>query len=115
MSHTTGPPTTPAWDLSPGIRLASSIRQAAAAELGLCVSVGIAHNKLLAKLASRAAKPDGMLALDAQDKVQKMLATTSVRRLPGGGQGHAQSIALNHKYVSKVLYCCLNKSQQYNA
>jgi nucleotidyltransferase/DNA polymerase involved in DNA repair len=39
-----------AWELSPGIRLGSAIRDASRAELGLVLSVGVATNKLLAKL-----------------------------------------------------------------
>lgn len=51
-------------------------------QLQLRVSVGVARNKLLAKLASAKAKPDGLLAL-SDDDVPPLLATTPVSRLPG--------------------------------
>lgn len=53
--------------------------------MGPCdqVSVGVASNKLLAKLASRAAKPDGMLVLDSTAAVQRLLQRTPVDKLPG--------------------------------
>jgi hypothetical protein len=39
-----------AWDLSAGVRLGGAIRDASRAELGIVLSVGVAPNKLLAKL-----------------------------------------------------------------
>jgi len=38
------------WDLSAGVRLGSAIRDASRSELGIVLSVGVASNKLLAKL-----------------------------------------------------------------
>lgn len=46
--------------------MAEALREAARSELGLVVSVGVAPNRLLAKLASRRAKPDGMWAVARQ-------------------------------------------------
>ncbi len=40
-------------DLALGLSLGEDIRTAARAELGLAVSVGVARNKFIAKLASR--------------------------------------------------------------
>ncbi|KXZ42187.1 hypothetical protein GPECTOR_187g283 [Gonium pectorale] len=48
---------------SVAVRLGELIRREARNQLGLRVSVGLACNKLLAKLASRTAKPDGMRSL----------------------------------------------------
>ena len=45
------------------VAAATAIRRAARDELGLPVTVGVARTKLLAKLASRRAKPDGMLVI----------------------------------------------------
>lgn len=45
--------------------------------------MGLAANKLLAKLASRAAKPDGLRVLLDGGEVAALLADTPVARLPG--------------------------------
>jgi FAD/FMN-containing dehydrogenase len=45
--------------------------------------VGVAPNRLLAKLASRAAKPDGVCAADSVAAVQALLRGADVERLPG--------------------------------
>ena len=58
------------------------IRAQVQAHLGVTVSAGVAPNKLLAKLASAAAKPDAVrLVRDAQ----ALLAATPASRLPGLG------------------------------
>ena len=46
--------------------LAVALRAAARAEVGLPVSVGVGRTKLMAKLASRRAKPDGLVVVDAE-------------------------------------------------
>ncbi|MFC7595851.1 Y-family DNA polymerase [Terrabacter sp. GCM10028922] len=46
--------------------MASALRAAARAEVGLPVSVGAGRTKLMAKLASRRAKPDGLVVVDAE-------------------------------------------------
>lgn len=46
--------------------MAGAIRAAARREVGLPVSVGVGRTKLMAKLASRRAKPDGVLVVDAE-------------------------------------------------
>ena len=46
--------------------LATALRRAARAEVGLPVSVGVGRTKLMAKLASRRAKPDGLVVVDAE-------------------------------------------------
>jgi len=54
--------------LDPGpadpVSLAHEVRRAADTELGLPVSVGVGRTRLIAKLASRRAKPDGLLVVD---------------------------------------------------
>lgn len=44
--------------------MARALREAARAEVGLPVSVGVGRTKLMAKLASRRAKPDGLVVVD---------------------------------------------------
>ena len=61
-----------------------AIRQRVREELGLAVSVGIASGKSLAKVASDAAKPDGLLAV-APGGEAAFLAPRPVRDLPGLG------------------------------
>ncbi|KAG1669570.1 hypothetical protein FOA52_006343 [Chlamydomonas sp. UWO 241] len=76
-----------------GVRLAEEIRAAARRDLGLVVSVSIAPNPLLAKLASAASKPDGLLVLcDRPDEVERLLSSTPVDRLPGVGPRLAESL-----------------------
>ncbi len=64
-----------------GQRIKQDIRH----ELQLTASVGVAHNKFLAKVASDLGKPDGFLAIDAHD-VQKFLDPLSVAKLYGVGK-----------------------------
>ena len=63
-----------------GERLRAEVR----AETGLAVSVGIAPVKLVAKIASDLAKPDGLLEV-AEGRVRDFLAPRPLRRLWGVG------------------------------
>jgi DNA polymerase-4 len=63
-----------------GRRLRARVRD----ELGLAVSVGIAPVKLVAKIASELAKPDGLLEVPAQ-RVRELLDPLPVERLWGVG------------------------------
>ena len=49
------------------------------------VSVGIGSNKMVAKLASQASKPNGILNIDGDAALQKLLSTTPASRLPRCG------------------------------
>jgi hypothetical protein len=60
-------------------------------QLGLCVSVGAAPNRLLAKLASAAAKPDGVLLVPDQAAARELLSRTPASRLPGYGGKAAEA------------------------
>jgi DNA polymerase-4 len=68
----------------PPAQLAEQLRAAVRAEVGLAVSVGIAPVKLVAKIASDLAKPDGLLEV-APEAVVDFLAPLPVRRLWGVG------------------------------
>src|SRR5215831_856504 len=48
----------------PPAEIAGAIRRRVRAELGLPISVGVARTKHLAKIASQAAKPDGLVVVD---------------------------------------------------
>ena len=54
-----------ALDVSHAIEAGHTLRRRAAAELGLPISVGVGRTKLMAKLGSRRAKPDGLYVMDA--------------------------------------------------
>lgn len=70
--------------LGPPRDTAERLRAAVRAERNLAVSVGIAPVKLVAKIASDLAKPDGLLEVKA-DAVAGFLAPLPVRRLWGVG------------------------------
>ncbi len=62
------------------LRIKTAIQQ----EMGLTASVGVAHNKFLAKLASDLQKPDGLVCVPG-DKVQEFLDPMPISRLWGIG------------------------------
>jgi len=68
----------------PPIELARRLRAAVRGETGLVVSVGIAPVKMVAKIASDLAKPDGLLEVPA-DRVRGFLEPLPVWRLWGVG------------------------------
>lgn len=64
--------------------VAREIRRRVLAERGLTVSVGVAPNKLVAKIASDHGKPDGLVVV-RPGRVAEFLAPLPVRRLHGVG------------------------------
>jgi len=54
------------------------------AQVGLTASIGIAHNKLVAKIASDYDKPDGLVYISPPD-IHRMMDPLPIRRLPGVG------------------------------
>jgi DNA polymerase-4 len=68
----------------PPRKLAERLRAEVRSETGLAISVGIAPVKLVAKIASDLAKPDGLLEI-APEAVPGFLAPLPVRRLWGVG------------------------------
>ncbi|HKD54767.1 MAG TPA: DNA polymerase IV [Steroidobacteraceae bacterium] len=67
------------------VDIARAIKGRIRALTGLTASVGVAPNKLVAKIASDLAKPDG-LTIVAAERVREVLDPLSVRRLPGLGR-----------------------------
>jgi DNA polymerase-4 len=70
--------------LGPPHTVAERLRARVRRETELAVSVGIAPVKMVAKIASAAAKPDGLLQIHRED-VKRFLAPLSVRRIWGVG------------------------------
>lgn len=72
--------------------LAGQIKVRIKAEVGLLCSVGVAPNKLLAKLASDMKKPDGLTVIEPE-KVSELLENLPVRELWGIGARTEASLA----------------------
>jgi DNA polymerase-4 len=66
-------------------QIAAEIRRRIAKQTGLTASVGIAPNKLLAKIASDLNKPDGMCRIDAGN-LREILDPLPIQKLFGVGQ-----------------------------
>ncbi len=66
-------------------QMARAIKRRIKDELGLCVSVGIANCKVVAKVASELSKPDGLLEVAAGEE-HSFLAPLPVAELPGVGK-----------------------------
>ncbi len=72
--------------------VAAELKQAVKEATGLSCSVGLAPNKLVAKIASELDKPDGLTVVTDRD-VATRLAPLSVRRLNGVGPKSAAKLA----------------------
>ncbi len=71
--------------------IAQWIRSEVSQRIGVTCSVGIASNKLIAKLASTNAKPDGMLMV-SQTRQAEFIQMMNVRSIPGVGPATAKSL-----------------------
>ena len=67
------------------VAIARHIKRRIAELTGLTASVGVAPNKLVAKIASDLMKPDGLTVVEPE-RVHAVLDPLSVRRLPGLGR-----------------------------
>jgi DNA polymerase-4 len=67
------------------LEIARGIKRCIAARTGLTASVGVAPNKLVAKIASDLSKPDGLMVVEPAG-VHALLDPLPVRRLPGLGR-----------------------------
>jgi DNA polymerase-4 len=79
--------------------VARQIKQRIRAERQLSASIGLASNKLLAKLAADHQKPDGLTLIEDQHKVE-FLRPLPVRALHGVGKVTAEQ--LNHAGISSI-------------
>lgn len=85
--------------IGPASAIGREIKSRIKTELGLTASIGIAHNKFLAKLASDLSKPDGFMTVSG-DRVQEFLDPLDIRRIWGVGEKAAQKLySLNIKKV----------------
>jgi DNA polymerase-4 len=84
---------------SPAPEIAERLRREVRAEAGLPLSVGVARTKVLAKLASRAAKPDGLFVVDPEHELA-FLHPLPVERLWGVGAATARKL---HAYGVRTV------------
>src|SRR4051794_24732354 len=72
-------------------RIAQRLRKLARERIGLAVTVGIARTKVLAKMASRAAKPDGLMLIEPEREAD-FLRPLPVEALWGVGASTADKL-----------------------
>jgi DNA polymerase IV len=72
-------------------RIAERLRARARERIGLPVTVGVARTKVLAKMASRAAKPDGLLVIEPAEEAD-FLRPLQVEALWGVGEVTAEKL-----------------------
>ncbi len=72
--------------------VAEEIRRRTWEEVGITVSIGIGPSKLVAKMASEEAKPDGVFEV-LPEEVEAFMAPKPVRALPGIGPKSAEALA----------------------
>jgi DNA polymerase-4 len=72
--------------------IAAKVRREVLEEVGVSCSVGVAPSKLVAKLASEAAKPDGLVVVSA-DGLQAFLDPLPVRALWGVGEKTGETLS----------------------
>lgn len=73
------------------VQIAERLRQRVRAEVGLPITVGVARTKFLAKVASGAAKPDGLLLVEPERELQ-FLHPLAVEQLWGVGEVTARKL-----------------------
>src|SRR6202045_3437015 len=76
----------------PPVEIAGAIRRRVRAELGLPISIGVACTKHLAKIASQAAKPDGLVVVDPGTELD-FLRDLPVQRVWGVGPAPKPGLA----------------------
>ncbi len=87
-------PTHPDADLATVTDLAEGLRARVREATGLTVSIGAGTSKLVAKIHSDLAKPDGLIVVPAGEEAER-LAPMTVRAIPGVGPATAARLAAN--------------------
>ena len=88
-----------------GLRLARRIQQAVHASTGLSCSIGVAPNKLLAKLASEFDKPNGITILHASDLAERVWPLPC-RKINGvGPKANARLEQLGIRTIGELSRC----------
>src|SRR3712207_229977 len=75
----------------PAAQVAVRLRRAVREEVGLPLSIGVARTKVLAKIASRSAKPDGLFVVEPEGELE-FLHALPVERLWGVGPATARKL-----------------------
>src|SRR3954464_3444056 len=75
----------------PGPALAARLRREVREQVGLPLSVGVARTKVLAKIASRSAKPDGLFVVEPERELE-FLHPLPVERIWGVGPATAAKL-----------------------
>ena len=79
---------------APAPEIAAALRREAREEVGLPLSVGVARTKVLAKIASRSAKPDGLFVVPVERELE-FLHPLPVERIWGVGPATAGRLNAN--------------------
>ena len=88
--------------LGPAGQVASDVKARIKSRTGLTVSVGVAPNKFLAKLASDLDKPDGLTIIEA-DRIHEVLDPLGIRKLWGVGPAAAKRLEkLNIRTIGQL-------------
>ncbi|MEI7542845.1 MAG: DNA polymerase IV [bacterium] len=86
-----------------GEKIALRIKQSIKKQFGLTCSIGIAPNRVVAKIAGKYKKPDGLTILTTEE-VPTFMAKLTVDQLQGVGLGH--------KIAQKLKYMGINTAKQ---
>jgi DNA polymerase IV len=90
--------------LGPAPRVAADIKTRIKSRTGLTVSVGVAPNKFLAKLASDLEKPDGLTIVEP-DRIHELLDPLGIRKLWGVGPAAEKQFAkLNIRTIGQLRH-----------
>jgi DNA polymerase-4 len=92
----------------PAPEAAKKLKAAVRERTGLTISVGVAENKLLAKLASAKSKPDGLLVVELGTETAFMDSLPLTKLWGAGEATQARLRALNVRSVRELRECTLD-------